>query len=108
LRPGALADVEQQRPGGIGRVGAERARQLKVDVILGQHDVAHPRKRGGLALPQPQYLGGGEAGECPVAYKFREGAFSHVAHDALALDGGALVAPDDAGRHHFEIRVEED
>src|SRR5665647_2891393 len=47
VRPGALADVEQEGPGRVGGVCAERARELEVDVVLGEHDVAHPGERAG-------------------------------------------------------------
>jgi ATP-dependent Lon protease len=71
--PPPAADVEQRGSRGITRLHGICPREVEVQVIVRQQHVAQPAEIRRLVSPQPEDLGGGEAGKEQVARRPQRG-----------------------------------
>ncbi len=57
LVPGALADIQQERAGGVADLAGEFTRELEANVVFGQEDFVGFRVGLGVVLADPRILG---------------------------------------------------
>ena len=101
-------DVEEQRPGGVGRVDRALPGEPEADVVLGEQDVRDPRIDVGLVPAQPEQLRRSEPGERAVAGQLDQAAQPDALLDLGALRGGALVVPENRRPQHRVVVAERD
>ena len=95
LRPAAPADVEEQRPGGVGDVDRVLPGQPEADVVLREQDPPDPAVGLRFVAGEPQQLRRGEPGQRPVPGQLDQALEADAALDLGALGGGSLVVPED-------------
>ena len=99
--PPARGDVEQQRAGGVGRVGdvarpaGEPGDQVGVHRPGGQRAVGQARPGGRFLGGQPGQLGAGEVGVEPQAGQLADPVLVPGLAQFVAQPGGPPVLPDD-------------
>ena len=108
VAPPPVPDVEEERPGRVGRVDRELALELQADVVLRQQDVADPAVDVRLVPAEPEELRRGEARERAVARQLDQPVEPDALLDLGALRARALVVPEDRRPQHFEAAVERD
>ena len=106
--PVAARDVEEERPRRVRGVDRPFAGQPEPDVVLRQHHACDARVRLGLVTAQPEELGRGEAGQRTVPRQLDQALEPDALLDLGALEGGALVVPEDRGTDHAPGLVEHD
>ena len=108
VRPAPPRDVEEERPGGVGRVDRPLAGQPETHVVLREHDAVDARVDLGLVPAQPQELRRGEAGERAVAGERDQALEPDALLDLGALGRRALVVPEDRRTEDLASLVEAD
>ena len=106
--PCARAEIEQERPGCIRRVGGELASQPKADEVLGQQDVADGSISVGFFVTQPQDFWSLKSSDGGIARDFEQSLTADLLIDGFALACGSLVVPEQGGPDDLARAVEED
>src|SRR5207253_1340482 len=106
--PCARAEIEQERPGCIRRVGGELASQPKADEVLGQQDVADGSISVGFFVTQPQDFWSLKSGDGGIACDFEQSLTADLLIDGFALACGSLVIPEQGRPDDLARVVEED
>ncbi len=108
LRPAPACNVEQERPGGIGRIDRVLAGQPEPHVVLRQQDVADPSPGLRLVLAEPEQLGSREARQGTVAGQLDQPLEPDPRLDLRAFGRCSLVVPEDRRPQHLLVGSERD
>ncbi len=108
LAPPSPRDVEEERPGGVGRVDRALPGEPEANVILREQNVRDPPVDLGLVPAQPEELGGGEARKRTVSGQLDQTTQADALLDLGALGAGALIVPEDRRPQHRVVVAEGD
>ena len=108
VTPAPLRNVEEQRPRGVRGVDSVLAAHPEADIVLRQQNAMDARVGVRFVLPEPEQLGSGEAGQCPVSGQLDQPLEPDSLLDLRALGSRPLIVPEHRGTQHLILVVEAD
>ena len=107
LAPALMLHVQQQHAGGIGIITGMNTGEDIVYIIFWQHDLGNLAEVFRLLIPNPEDLGGGEAGKGNIGRPGRQGLLADDIVQIIHLTGGTAVVPENGGTDHTVLPIQD-